>query len=204
MIDPPTWAAFAATALVVELTPGPNMAYLALVAATEGRARGLAAVAGVAVGLALAGLAAALGLAALVAASPALWQGLRWAGAIYLLWLAWIAWSGRERAEAADVGGGGAAFFRRGLVTNLLNPKAALFYVAVQPAFLPGIPAAGDVLTLTLTYVAVATAVHAAIVALAGTLHRTLAAPARERTARRLAALALAAVAVWLLWATRA
>ena len=78
-----TWAAiagFALTSMLIELTPGPNMAYLAVVSATQGRRPGFAAVAGVALGLSIVGLAAALGLAALIGASPVLYQALRWGG----------------------------------------------------------------------------------------------------------------------------
>ena len=67
VIDAQTLAGFALTSLIVELTPGPNMAYLALIAATEGRRPGFAAVAGVALGLGVLGLAAGFGLATLIA-----------------------------------------------------------------------------------------------------------------------------------------
>ena len=97
MVDPADITAFALTSFLVELTPGPNMAYLALVAATEGRRPGYAAVAGVALGLAIVGLLAALGLATLIAASPLAYQALRWAGVAYLMWLAWEGWRGAER-----------------------------------------------------------------------------------------------------------
>ncbi|HMO08654.1 MAG TPA: LysE family transporter, partial [Paracoccaceae bacterium] len=73
-------AGFALASLLSELVPGPNMGYLALVAAAEGRRAGLAAVGGVALGLAGLGLAAAFGIAALVAASPAAYGLLRWGG----------------------------------------------------------------------------------------------------------------------------
>ena len=56
MVDPQTLAGFVLTAFLIELTPGPNMAYLALIAATEGRRPGYAAVAGVALGLTVLGL----------------------------------------------------------------------------------------------------------------------------------------------------
>ncbi|MGL5010530.1 MAG: LysE family translocator, partial [Paracoccaceae bacterium] len=80
--------AFTVAAVAIELTPGPNMVWLAIVAATDGRRAGYAAVAGVALGLAVIGVAAAYGLAALVAGSPVAYQVLRWAGVAYLLWLA--------------------------------------------------------------------------------------------------------------------
>ena len=203
MADTATLAAFALTSLLIELTPGPNMAYLALIAATEGRKPGYAAVAGVALGLAVVGFAAALGLTALMSASPVTYQVLRWAGVGYLLWLAWEGWRGAK--EADDLAKSGLSlglYFRRGLITNLLNPKAAVFYVAVLPAFL--VPGAGvtDVVTLSAIYVGVATVVHLAIVTAAGTARDWLDNSARERVIRRVLALALVGVAVWMIWKT--
>ena len=203
MVDPADITAFALTSLLVELTPGPNMAYLALVAATEGRRPGYAAVAGVALGLAIVGLLAALGLATLIAASPLAFQALRWAGVAYLMWLAWEGWRGAERAEAATAAGSPlSVWFRRGLITNLLNPKAAVFYVAVLPTFLS--PAGGmpEAVTLSMVFVAVATFVHALIVTLSGFAQALLTDPPSERRIRRALSVALAGVAVWMLWRT--
>jgi threonine/homoserine/homoserine lactone efflux protein len=192
-------AAFALTAFLIELTPGPNMAYLALVAATEGRARGYAAVAGVALGLAVLGVLAAMGVATLIAASPMVYQVLRWAGVMYLLWLAWQGWRGAEHPEnETAVGSPLSVWFRRGLVTNILNPKAAVFYVAVLPEFLSPGDGFGPSLLLSMVYVAIGTAVHAMIVTLAGSAHALLADPVRERFARRVLSLALVGVAGWL------
>jgi threonine/homoserine/homoserine lactone efflux protein len=203
MVDAATLAAFALTSFLIELTPGPNMAYLALIAATEGRKRGYAAVAGVALGLALVGLAAAMGLAALINASPVAYQALRWAGVGYLLWLAWEGWRGAsEKAEYAEIGSSLGLFFRRGLITNLLNPKAAVFYVAVLPGFLAASPGIWDVITLSAVYVGVATGVHAGIVTAAGAARDWLADESREKTVRRGLSLALVGVAVWVVWKT--
>ena len=148
---PPEFWAFVLASALIELTPGPNMAWLAIVGATEGRRPAYAAVAGVALGLAVIGLAAALGVAALVTTSPALYSGLRWGGVVYLLWLAWDSWRDVDgEAEARIAGRRLALYFRRGLVTNLLNPKAAVFYVAVLPGFTsPALPALPQTLTLT-------------------------------------------------------
>lgn len=198
-----TIAAFALTAFLVELTPGPNMVYLALVAATEGRARGYAAVVGVALGLGVMGALAAMGVATLIAASAVVYQILRWAGVAYLLWLAWQGWRGAEAGEdETAVGSPLSVWFRRGLVTNLLNPKAAVFYVAVLPGFLQPGDGFGPSLLLSAIYVAIATAVHAMIVTLAGAAHAMLADPARERRVRRGLSLALGAVAGWLAYKT--
>ncbi len=203
MADSATLAAFALTSLLIELTPGPNMAYLALIAATEGRKPGYAAVAGVALGLTVVGLAAALGLTALISASPVAYQALRWAGVGYLLWLAWEGWRGaKETVEHAGPGSSLGLFFQRGLITNLLNPKAAMFYVAVLPGFLlPGATVA-DGISLSAVYVGVATIVHAVIVTAAGTARDWLDNSARERVIRRVLALALVGVAVWMVWKT--
>jgi threonine/homoserine/homoserine lactone efflux protein len=192
--------AFLLASLLIELTPGPNMAYLALVSATKGRRLGLAATAGVALGLLVIGAAAALGLAALVAASPVAFQAMRWAGVLYLLWLAWEAWTGGGEVSPGrvDPAQGPARYFRRGFITNLLNPKAGLFFLAVLPGFVDSASAVlPQTAVLTLLYVAVATAIHLAIVGLAGTARRWFDDPASPRRGRRIFAVLLTGVAIW-------
>lgn len=200
-----TLLAFALTSLVIELTPGPNMAWLALLGIERGRVAGLAAVAGVALGLLLLGLAAGFGLGTLIATNRWLYEILRWGGVAFLLYLAWDSYSeSRKPIEARDTGERLAVHFRRGLVTNLLNPKAALFYVTVLPNFIDGSrPLAGQSLTLTAIYVAVATVVHAGIV-LAGSLFQPLFASARaRRVLGMVAALLLVVIAAWVGLSTR-
>ena len=199
-------AGFIATCIAIELTPGPNMTYLAIMGATQGRRAGFAAVVGVCTGLALVGIATALGLAAVIASSPVLYQALRWGGVLYLLWLAWDAW-GDADAETdpgsepvLDFG----RLFWRGFVTNVLNPKAAVFYVAILPTFVePTRPLVGQLLLLSMIYVMIATGIHAGIVLLAD-LARSLSED-RQRTLliRRGLALVLAGVAVWFAYGTR-
>ena len=201
-----TIGAFLLTSLLIELTPGPNMAYLALVSAVQGRRAGLAATLGVALGLAIIGLAAALGLAAVINASPAAFALLRWGGAAYLGWLAIEAWGGAREVspERADLDGDEVQHFRRGLIINLLNPKAGLFFVAVLPSFVtPGGNLVGQTVLLTVLYVALATAIHLLIVALAGSVNRWFEHPERQQLARRVFAVLLAGVAVYFLWSTR-
>src|SRR5690606_35053507 len=100
----------------------------------EGQRAGFAAVAGVGLGLAIVGVVAALGVAEIIQASTLAYEGLRWAGVLFLLYLAWEGWRGGGEVvnAAAD---GNHRYFLRGLLTNLLNPKAAVFYVAVLPSF---------------------------------------------------------------------
>jgi len=194
--------AFALTALVIEITPGPNMTYLAALSLSNGMRTGFAAVAGIALGLMTYGVVAALGLAALIDNSPLLYGVLRWSGVAYLLWLAWESWaSERETSPDATDGKDDRPWlaFRRGLITNLLNPKAAVFYVAVLPEFVQpgGGPVIVQTLMLSVVYVAIATSIHCAIVALAGTLQATTAIANHRRAIRRGLALVLVGIAIW-------
>lgn len=188
---------FALTSFLIELTPGPNMTYLAIVAASRGRLQGFATVAGVAIGLATIGIAGALGVSVLIQSSALLYEGLRWAGFIFLLYLAWDAWRATPEEPGATQPNMG-QYFARGFLTNILNPKAAVFYVAVLPTFLDDAnDVLGQTIILTAVYVGVATVIHAAIVVLAGSAQALLTNPAREQFVRRVLALLLAAVAVW-------
>ncbi len=196
--DPVTLATFALASTLIELTPGPNMAWLVLLTLAEGRRPGFAAVLGVGLGLAIVGGAAALGLAAIVAASPVLWNILRWAGVAFLLWLAWEGWSGAGDGIEDGRHMAPAQAFRRGFVTNLLNPKAALFFVAVLPGFvITGAPPLMQTLVLSAVYVAIATAIHGGLVLLAGVARPFLVLPERERLVRRSLSALLALVALW-------
>ena len=199
-------AGFVATCIAIELTPGPNMTYLAIMGATQGRRAGFAVVAGVCSGLALVGLGAALGLAAVIASSPLLYQALRWAGVLYLLWLAWDAWRDADAENdpnndaAIDYG----RLYWRGFVTNVLNPKAAVFYVAILPGFVePSRPVFGQLLLLSMIYVLIATGIHAGIVMLADLARSLTADRRRALLIRRGLALVLAGVAVWFAYGTR-
>jgi threonine/homoserine/homoserine lactone efflux protein len=201
-MDADSLTSFLLTALVLELTPGPNMAWLALVTATSGRRAGLAAVLGITLGLTAQAVLAALGVAALVGSWPALFQTLHLAGVAYLLYLAVESWRDAGNPAHHLPGGGedGAAGFRRGLVSNLLNPKAALLFVTVLPGFLSADAQAWGIAVLSAVYLAVAVAVHLVIVAAAGALRGPLADPAVSVRMHRVQALTLAAVALWLFW----
>jgi threonine/homoserine/homoserine lactone efflux protein len=199
--------AFAVTALVIEITPGPNMTYLAALSLSSGMRTGFAAVAGIALGLMTYGVIAAFGLAAAIDHSPLLYGLLRWGGVAFLLWLAWEAWSGKEEIAPDKAGDDHARpwpAFRRGLITNLLNPKAAVFYVAVLPEFVRAEagPIVRQTLLLSVVYVAIATLIHVTIVALAGSLQSTIDVANNRKMVRRLFALALVAIALWFAFTT--
>jgi threonine/homoserine/homoserine lactone efflux protein len=198
--------AFILTCLVIELTPGPNMAYLAVLSASTGRRAGFAATLGVALGLLIVGLAAALGLTAVIAGSRLAYEALRWAGVLYLFWLAWEGWRGKEGGSPGKTTlvPADSKYFLRGLVTNLLNPKAGIFFVAILPTFVDeSRPLIAQTVTLSASYVAVATAVHSAIVLLADAARSWLEDRQRSAIVRRLLSLILMAIAIWLLFATR-
>lgn len=188
------------TSLIIEMTPGPNMAYLAVLSASRGRMAGLSAVLGVALGLALLGIAVGLGGGSLILNNRLAYESLRWAGALYLFWLAYDSWKeARQPIATVPVSQSLLVQFRRGFITNLLNPKAALFFIAVIPEFISG-PSSSvrELATLGSIYVAVATLVHGLIVLLAGTLQAFFAKPQRRKTAGNVFAVVLSLVAVWL------
>jgi threonine/homoserine/homoserine lactone efflux protein len=185
---------FALAVLLIELTPGPNMAWLAGLAATEGRRSGLSAVAGVALGLLANGVLAALGLATLLTAMPALLHGLRIAGAAMMVWLAIEAWRGAEKAPPPTAT---RRAFATGALLNLLNPKAYLFFVVVAPEFLGGRTLGlTEALTLALVSTGIATAIHLAIVLAGSHAQAWLADPQRTKWVRRGFAVVMLGVAV--------
>lgn len=201
----PTLASFSLACLVMELTPGPNMVYLAVTTLRDGRVAGFSVTAGIALGLLIVGLVSSLGLAAIISESPALYEGLRWCGVAYLLWLAWEglrADSETSPAWATSDGACGTNAFR-GLTTNVLNPKAAVFYIAVLPTFLTR---QGSILIeslcLTVVHVLIATAVHSTIVVIAGATRPFLEDTKRSNALRAVMSLLLASVAVWLAFST--
>jgi len=193
---------FLVASLLIELTPGPNMAWLALLGASRGRLAALAAVAGVALGLSVAGTAAALGVSTLIGTTPWLFQGLRWAGSLYLLYLAWDSWRESTMPPDAQFEGSLQRYFSQGLLSNMLNPKAYLVFAAVLPQFVnPAQPLLAQLITLSALYVGVATAVHAAIALLAGSFTRFFADPVWSRRLGRIFSVLLAAVAIWFFFA---
>ncbi len=138
-------ALFALTVLVVNATPGVDMA-LSLVSTLRGGIRaGLTAAAGTCTGCIVHTAAAAFGLAAVLAASAAAFSAIKWGGAAYLLWLAiGMLNQALRRAPAVEPIGssstaatsGPSKLFRQGFLTNVLNPKVALFFLALLPQFI--------------------------------------------------------------------
>lgn len=170
-----TLFAFALLCLGMVLTPGPNMMYLVSRSICQGRRAGLVSLGGVGLGFLVYMLAAAFGITALLFAVPLAYDGLRLAGAAYLLYLAWAALKpgGRSPFQVRDLPvDSNRRLFAMGLVTNLLNPKAAMMYLSLLPQFID--PARGNVLTQSLALgclqIIISLSLNALIASAAGTI----------------------------------
>lgn len=130
--------AFVGVALVLTLTPGPDMALVLRNTVGGGRAAGLRTVAGIAVGLAGWALASALGVAAVLSTSATVFTALKLLGAVYLVYLGVQSLRAARRDDDLEdqVAPRRGSPFRQGLVTNLLNPKLAVLFTTLLPQFI--------------------------------------------------------------------
>lgn len=142
-MDPWVFVTFIGAAFLLYLTPGADMMFTIASGVSGGPKAGLAAAAGISLGVMAHVVMAAAGLAVLVAASPAVLDAVQYAGAAYLAYLAYASWTAdpdiATRKGRADVW----RAFRRGFLTNLMNPKVILFILAFLPQFTD--PAVGPV-----------------------------------------------------------
>jgi threonine/homoserine/homoserine lactone efflux protein len=140
--------AFSLGAALATMTPGLDTALVLRAAALEGKRRGILTAFGIGTGVLAWGSAAAYGLAELLRASATVYEIVRWTGAAYLLYLGtrMLLRPRTEFSVVAGVAAGGRAngprlfgmeWYRRGLFTNLLNPKVGVFYVSFLPQFIP-------------------------------------------------------------------
>jgi threonine/homoserine/homoserine lactone efflux protein len=139
MIPLPDLLLFAGAALLMVLTPGPNMIYLISRSICQGRGAGVISLCGVIAGFFVHMLAAAIGLSAIFLAVPLAYELLKWLGALYLLWLAWEAVKPGARSpfEPRELPPDSPRkLFLMGFLTNLLNPKVAVFYLSIFPQFI--------------------------------------------------------------------
>ncbi|MBL8348510.1 MAG: LysE family translocator [Rubrivivax sp.] len=190
MVPPSDLLLFIGAALVMVLTPGPNMIYLVSRSLCQGRRAGVLSLFGVAAGFLVHMLAAAVGLTALFMAIPLAYEALKWAGALYLLFLVWQAVRPGARspfeARALPADPPRRLFFM-GFLTNVLNPKIAVFYLAIFPQFVT--PEHGSVLVqsvqLGFTQIAVSFSVNLCIVLSAARLAAWFARSPRWLAAQR-------------------
>lgn len=135
----PLLSAFLVASFVLAAIPGPAVIFIVTRSLAQGRRAGLASVAGIALGNLGNALAAALGLSALFAASPLVFAGVKYAGALYLIYLGVHALRARQTAlPAVPAAVPAARAFRDGVVVSLLNPKTSIFFAAFLPQFLGG------------------------------------------------------------------
>lgn len=172
---------FALAALVLVLTPGPNMIYLISRSITQGRMAGIISLSGVIVGFLFHMTTASLGLTAIFLAIPYAYTVVKFCGAAYLLYLAWQALKPGARSPfemQKDLQHDSSRkLFQMGWLTSILNPKIAMFYMAILPQFIH--PEQGSSLMqsllLGLTQIGVSASVNFTIVVMAGTIAAFLA-----------------------------
>ncbi|RDD82415.1 LysE family translocator [Dyella tabacisoli] len=129
--------AFLLACIALNLTPGLDTFYILARSGREGRAVGMGAVLGINAGCVVHTLAAVLGISAILMTSVWAFSVLKYLGAAYLIWVGLRMLMTRQTARQPTEtrGRGAAAAFRQGMLTNVLNPKVALFYLAFLPQF---------------------------------------------------------------------
>jgi threonine/homoserine/homoserine lactone efflux protein len=135
---------FVGIVALLTITPGADMAMVARSVFTGGRREAFATTLGISAGCLAWAAASALGVAAVLAASQGAYDALRLVGAVYLVWLGLQSLLAARRGDyrAPEARGGRSSPFRQGLLTNLFNPKIAVFYSTFLPQFIgPGDPA---------------------------------------------------------------
>lgn len=175
MPDWPTIWIFAAARFALAITPGPDMLLVAARSAAQGRMAGLMTQVGISAGTLIHALIVALGLSQLFLAVPYAYDAVRYLGAAYLLYLAWQAIRAHQGTAERTRSHNTLplrVIFRQGLITNLLNPKVALFFLALFPQFLG--PAMGfvglQVMVLATVFVAIDFAVHGVVIWMSGSV----------------------------------
>ena len=173
------WSTFLAAALLLNLSPGPDIAFILGHTVRGGARAGTAAMLGIWTGAFGHVVLAALGLSAVVAASALAFSVLKWVGVAYLVWIGLQALLSKGGPFVADSPKGGTslrATFRQGVLIDLLNPKVALFFVAFLPQFV--VAGAGPVWAQLLLHgsliIAVAATIEPPLVLLGDRLTRRL------------------------------
>jgi len=198
--DAAVLAAFIGAGLLLNLTPGADFVFVSASGIAGGPRAGMAAAVGINAGIVLHIVMAAAGVSALLSAWPVAYDAIRFAGAAYLVWLAVQAWR-----SAGDTGAARAALspwraVRRGFLTNVLNPKTALFIFAFIPQFTD--PAIGPVwmqiLVLGAIFLIVGFAFSMSLGAAAGTFAHVL--KRRARLLSRVSAVMFGGLAARLVW----
>jgi threonine/homoserine/homoserine lactone efflux protein len=180
-------APFVVVVGLLTLTPGMDTALIVRTAAVGAPRRAWGVVVGIQAGTLIWGVLTSAGITALLTASRLAYEVLRWVGACYLVWIGLsMLWSARRRAARPDSPETATAGWRRGMLTNLLNPKMGAFYVALLPQFIPpGAPTFAFGVLLTCVHIVLGTAWSGVLVLLARRLRVLLRRPAARRVLDR-------------------
>ena len=202
-VEPVTLAAFVAAATVLVVSPGPDTLLILRYTMAAGPKAGLATVAGIQLGLVVHTAAAVVGLSLLIVTFPVLFRAVAVAGALYLGWLGLQSLrAGTVSLQGQGRGSVGAAkAYRDGMMTNLLNPKVILLFLALMPNFvdLAHASAAAQLATLGATLIGVNTLWQGALALGAEAARRLIGRPAVQRTLARATGVALLAFAAVML-----
>ena len=145
------WFSLLAICLLGAMTPGPSLAVVIRHSVSHGRGQGVITAVSHALGVGIYAVATALGLAAVIATDPRLFAGLTLAGSAYLLWLGATALRGAGQTPAGQPTPRRGTAARDGFAIAFLNPKIAVFFLALFSQFIPAEASPGDVALLALT-----------------------------------------------------
>jgi len=210
MFDPGQFALYLAAALILAITPGPGIFYVAARTLAGGRAEGIASSFGTGIGGLAHVVAGSLGVSAVVLASAEWFTALKLAGAAYLVWIGLRTIIAARRDDSRALAGapsalGTARALREGIVVEALNPKTAAFFLAFIPQFIdPAGPVAAQFLVLGFLSVALNTLADIIVAHAAGRISRGAAArPAVIRRLREVSGGAMVALGIGLSLARR-
>lgn len=198
---------FVLAGLALNVTPGPDMLYVAARGASEGRAAGIASALGIGAGTLVHIALVAGGLAAVLTAVPVAYTAIRIAGALYLIYLGVRALLSRQAAAVGALQPASLwVIFRQGVITNVLNPKVALFFLAFLPQFVD--PSRGStalqVVLLGLLFDTTGTIVNLLVALFSSRAAGRLRSPGRgSRVMQRLTGGVFVALGLRLAWSTR-
>lgn len=170
---------FVVAALVLNITPGSDTIYILSRTLSQGVKAGIASVLGISSGVLVWGLLVSLGLAAILATAPMVMLGIKLLGAAYIVWIAVQMWRSND-LDATSLQDASKHMnvwktYQQGVLTNLLNPKVGLFFLAFLPQFVSsGVESAVPFLLLTATFMVTGTLWCLLLVALAGLISHHL------------------------------